>query len=71
MGSNVGVQVRKVFEPYLYPKAPMLDVFNREFGPIEERKKRVCAVGFEPNPNHTKKLSGEKWTFDSNLMNRQ
>ena len=60
VGSNVGVQVRKLFEPYLYPNAKFLDVFNEEFGPFEERKKHVCAVGFEPNPHHTNKLSGEK-----------
>lgn len=57
VGSNVGVQVRKLFEPHFYPHAPFLDVFEKEFGPVEERKKNVCAVGFEPNPHHTKKLS--------------
>jgi len=57
VGSNVGVQVRKLFEPHLYPNATFLDVFNKEFGPVEERKKHVCAVGFEPNPHHTNKLS--------------
>ena len=58
MGSNVGVQVRKLFEPSLYPKAPFVNVFDKEFGTVEARKKSVCAVGFEPNPHHTKRLAG-------------
>jgi hypothetical protein len=33
VGSNVGVQVRKLFEPDLYPDAPVLEVFNSVFGP--------------------------------------
>ena len=32
VGTNVGVQVRKVFEPISYPDAPVLEVFEKEFG---------------------------------------
>ena len=63
VGSNVGVQVRKLFEPSLYPKAPFVTVFDKEFGPVEARKKSVCAVGFEPNPHHTKRLAGNMYIF--------
>ena len=58
VGSNVGVQVRKLFEPSFYPGAPFVNVFDKEFGPVEARRKSVCAVGFEPNPHHTKRLAG-------------
>merc|ERR1711959_94768 len=33
IGSNVGVQVRKLFEPHLYPEASVLPIFDKVFGP--------------------------------------
>ena len=63
VGSNIGVQIRKLFEPENYPNATVLQIFNENFGSINERRKEysdngdiVCAVGFEPNPRHTKYL---------------
>ena len=59
VGSNIGVQVRKLYEPELYPEADVHAVFNYQFGSIEERNldnRIICAVGFEPNPHHTKYL---------------
>ena len=61
LGSNIGVQIRKLFEPELYPDAEMHPIFNSNFGAIGERKDTknplsICAVGFEPNPSHTKYL---------------
>ena len=59
VGSNVGIQVRKLFEPELYPDAPILPVFESYFGPIltdGQRENTVCAIGFEPNVHHTKAL---------------
>ena len=58
VGSNIGVQVRKLFEPHLYPKAKVQTIFDHFFGPIELRSESVCAIGFEPNPNHTTYLKG-------------
>lgn len=56
VGSNLGIQVRKLFEPSLYPKAKINRVFNILFGnetirkhELEQNDKYVCAVGFEPN----------------------
>ena len=66
VGSNIGVQVRKLYEPDLYKKAPFIKLFKEGFGSIQERRKHpgvtdtVCAVGFEPNPHHVKILSGKK-----------
>jgi len=65
VGSNVGVQVRKLFQPQQYPNAPILPLFDKEFGKAETRKERVCAVGFEPNPHHTEVLSGIEKSYHS------
>jgi len=57
VGSNIGIQVRKLFEPQLFPDAPALALFDTYFGTIDDnRAKLVCAVGFEPNPRHTSQL---------------
>ena len=61
VGSNIGIQVRKLFEPNLYTNASLLEVFDAYFGPIDDKGERhdtVCAVGFEPNPHHTSVLKG-------------
>ena len=48
-------QVRKLYEPHLFPKAQFLKIFDTYFGETEIRQKivgqSVCAVGFEPNAN--------------------
>ena len=56
VGSNLGIQVRKLFEPSLYPKAKINRYFNILFGndtvrkhELKENDKYICAVGFEPN----------------------
>ena len=61
VGSNIGVQVRKLYEPRKYPDAYVHEIFDSYFGPIEDRENEdnpetVCAVGFEPNPHHKKYL---------------
>ena len=60
VGSNIGIQVRKLYEPKLYPEAYVHTIFDSHFGAIEERfhedNQKVCAVGFEPNPHHTEYL---------------
>ena len=59
VGSNVGIQVRKLFEPKLYPDSNIQSVFDKYYGKPEGngvRKETVCAVGFEPNPRHAATL---------------
>lgn len=57
MGTNIGVQIRKLFEPQHYEEAKILPVFEKYFGPFNQRdKSQVCAVGWEPNPTHTERL---------------
>ena len=55
-GSNVGVQVRKLFEPELYPHGPVLRYFDSFLGPAAARREATCAFGFEINPLHTSRL---------------
>lgn len=56
IGSNVGVQVRKLFEPHKYPEAKILRHFDKYFGNADFRKQPsgmtgLCAFGFEANPS--------------------
>lgn len=37
MGTNRGVQIRKLYEPHLYPDATVLPVFDKYFGPVGKR----------------------------------
>ena len=53
VGSNIGVQIRKLYEPHRYPGAEMLKVFNDVFG---QNRSKVCAIGIEMNPLHTQRL---------------
>lgn len=54
LGSNLGVQIRKLFEPERYPGAAVIPIFDKYFG---NNRSRICAVGFEPNPVHTVRLN--------------
>ena len=54
MGTNIGIQLRKLYEPQFYPKAVVKDQFELNFG--RSSRRRVCAVGFEPNIHHTATL---------------
>jgi len=51
IGSNkdVGMQIRKLFEPQLFQGDPALPIYQRFFGPPETRQpNHICAVGFYP-----------------------
>ena len=63
IGSNVGVQVRKLFEPENYENIRLkqqqkktlkkvLNLYTEAFGSPSKRNGRICAFGFEPNPKH-------------------
>lgn len=57
LGSNRGLQIRKLYEPHLFPLAPILPLYQRYFGPPEERKlQEICSVSVEPNPLHAQHL---------------
>ena len=56
LGSNIGIQCRKLFEPSLFPDAPLLPLFDKWFGPPLQRRQHTCSIGFEANPTHTARL---------------
>lgn len=56
IGTNIGVQIRKLFEPHKYPKAKITQMFDGIFGEVRQRPKTACALGMEPNPSHQKRL---------------
>ena len=57
LGSNVGVQIRKLYEPELFPKASVLPYFRKYFLNASVAPNNtfggVCAIGFEANGVHT------------------
>ncbi|CAE8641288.1 unnamed protein product, partial [Polarella glacialis] len=58
VGSNIGVMVRKLYEPAMYPEAPILPLFTARFGPPHLREflsdeSGICALGIEPNPHRS------------------
>ncbi|KAH3799449.1 uncharacterized protein LOC127839841 [Dreissena polymorpha] len=57
LGSNKGVQIRKLYEPWLYPNGKILPFYDKIFGKIRHYSRRdVCTFGFEANPRHMKRL---------------
>lgn len=59
IGSNLGVQIRKLFEPRKYAASPrgaatVLPIFDELFGVAP--RCHVCAIGMEPNPHHRPRL---------------
>lgn len=50
VGTNVGIQFRKLYAPEKYPDALIRDEFVRYFG--GGKREDVCAFGWEPNPHH-------------------
>lgn len=64
MGTNIGVQIRKLYEPHLYPKAGVLPLFQEIFG---NHSHEVCSIGFEANPLHANYLK----EFESYCLKRR
>jgi hypothetical protein len=50
IGTNLGVQLRKLYDPKQFPGAPVLPIFDKAFG---KQRSGVCAIGVEANPHHT------------------
>ena len=55
VGSNIGVQVRKLYEPEKYNMSTVLSHFDNAFG--KAPRCHVCAIGIEPNPRHRSRLA--------------
>ena len=57
LGSNRGLQIRKLYEPDTFPLAPVLPLYERFFGKPEDRRlQEICSVSFEPNSKHAAHL---------------
>lgn len=54
MGTNVGIQIRKVYEQNYYPRSPIRWHFEDVF--MDERPENICTIGFEPNTLHVQRL---------------
>ena len=45
LGSNRGLQIRKLYEPHTFPLAPIQPLYQRFFGKREDRNlKEICSV---------------------------
>jgi hypothetical protein len=53
-GTNVGIQIRKLYEPELFLGSEILPIFDSYFGVATSRRTpgTVCAIGVEPNSAH-------------------
>jgi hypothetical protein len=49
-GTNVGAQLRKLYDPWQFPTAAVLGLFDATYG---KNRSGVCAIGIEANPVHT------------------
>ena len=60
VGTNIGIQIRKLYQPQLYKDAQIHPVFekyfNRKIDALDASLPYICAVGFEPNPHHEEAL---------------
>jgi len=57
LGSNRGLQIRKLYEPHTFPLAPIQPVYQKFFGKPEDRNlQEICSVSFEPNSKHAAHL---------------
>ena len=56
MGTNIGHQIRKLYEPQIYRHKPVDDIVYKKYFPTSVDRKTICAFGFEANPIHTKRL---------------
>ena len=72
LGSNRGLQIRKLYEPHTFPLAPILPLYEKYFGKPEDRNlQEICSVSFEPNSahaSHLRKLSESYATCGINML---
>jgi len=66
LGTHIGIQIRKIYEPHLFPVSPVLPVLEKYFG---TSRSSVCSVGFEPNPAFTGKLVNLESHYNSCGLN--
>ena len=48
LGSNRGIQIRKLYEPHAFPLAPVQPLYQRFFGKPEVRNlQEICSVNID------------------------
>ena len=57
VGTNRGIQLRKLYEPQYYPGAQIHRIFDKYYGTVAKGRRNVCAIGFEPNPIHSSRMN--------------
>lgn len=65
IGTNIGVQIRKLYQPQSYPGAAILPFFNEMFVNATQNRTNICSFGFEPNYIHTARLQQLQSTYRS------
>lgn len=66
IGSNIGVHIRKLFEPELYPRSDIRRFFDEAYGSdLEIRRNHTCAFGIELNPSHSAHLKALAQCYSS------
>lgn len=72
LGSNRGLQIRKLYEPHTFPLAPIQPLYERFFGKPDDRNlQEICSVSIEPNSKHAshlKKMSEAYATCGINVL---
>ena len=71
LGTNVAIQIRKLYEPHLFPGSPVHSIFQRLYNRNQEEgqgyvRTDVCTFGFEANPLWTSPLQ----TIESEYIKR-
>ena len=56
VGTNVGMQIRKLYQPANFSRASIRPTFRHFFG-RSPLCSGVCAIGMEPNPEHARRLN--------------
>jgi len=57
LGSNRGLQIRKLYEAHTFPLATVQPLYEKYFGKPEDRNlQEICSVSFEPNSKHAPHL---------------
>lgn len=70
VGSNRGIQIRKLYERKRYPDADAHKYFDQYFGDYSiENRRKVCSIGFEPNSKWDTHLGEMERVYKKNGFN--
>lgn len=73
VGTNIGVQIRKLYEPWKYPGAAALPILH-DYLTVRDVHTDLCVLGIEMNPSHSARLAAiehayrERCHFDVTIL---